>query len=273
LSYTRVPYIQAVPPATRRPSRRSSTICRFRLATLGLTSVLWALAFAPAAHPQYRPRTLCVLPAGQASLAPGVRHGLAAHLAQYPELSLALAGERRAAEQLLERLRTATRRWRDVRAARRRGFDTHLAKRAAGDVAIGYLHAEHRRFSADRRYLDPKRPEALIYATAPGRTPVLVGAMFSVPREMRGPTPAGPIARWHAHVVCVGKDDDRGLAPLPNGACPHGARRTQGSEMLHVWFTSDLRSAFAVHAPVPELCRDGLLTRGACRSGASRGGM
>ena len=37
---------------------------------------------------------------------------------------------------------------------RRRGFDTHLARRPAGDHAIGYLHAEHRRFSPDRRYLD-----------------------------------------------------------------------------------------------------------------------
>jgi hypothetical protein len=40
--------------------------------------------------------------------------------------------------------------------------------------------------------------------------------------------------------------------------------------MLHVWFTADLRSAFAVHAPVPELCRDGLLTAKACAEGAAR---
>ncbi len=37
--------------------------------------------------------------------------------------------------------------------------------------------------------------------------------------------------------------------------------------MLHVWFTHDLRSAFAVHAPVPELCRDGLLGAAACAAG------
>ena len=92
--------------------------------------------------------------------------------------------------------------------------------------------------------------------------------MFSVRRGMRGPTPAGPIARWHSHVVCV-KRDKRGLAPL-DGRCPSGTRKTQGSEMLHVWFTHDLRSAFAVHAPVPELCRDGVLTPQACRAGASR---
>ena len=37
--------------------------------------------------------------------------------------------------------------------------------------------------------------------------------------------------------------------------------------MLHLWFTKDLRSAFAIHAPVPELCSDGVLTPEACRSG------
>jgi hypothetical protein len=95
---------------------------------------------------------------------------------------------------------------------------------------------------------------------------VLIGAMFSVPRGVRGPTPAGPIDRWHSHIVCM-RGDRRGLAPAADGNCPKGTRRTQGSEMLHLWFTKDLRSAFAIHAPVPELCRDGVLSRGACRSG------
>ena len=39
--------------------------------------------------------------------------------------------------------------------------------------------------------------------------------------------------------------------------------------MLHLWFTRDLRSAFAVHAPVPELCSAGLLTLQACRAGSN----
>jgi len=235
---------------------------------IALTVLAGALLVAPAASPAYTPKILCTLPPGKATLAAGVRHGLAAHLSQYPDLSLARFSEQRAAEKLLARLRAGTKRWRDVRAAKRSGFDTHLATRAPGDDAVGWLHAEHRRFSADRHVLDPARPEALIYATEPGHAPILVGAMFSVRRGMSGPTPAGPIARWHSHVVCVRKDK-RGLAPLANGTCPAGARKTQGSEMLHVWFTHDLRSAFAVHAPVPELCRDGLLSPKACAAGAS----
>jgi len=235
---------------------------------IALTALAGALLGAPAAAPAYAPKTLCTLPPGRATLAADVQHGLAAHLAQYPDLSLATATERQNAERLLSRLRVATKHWRDLRVARRSGFDTHLAKRLPGDDAVGWLHAEHRRFSADRHVLDPNRPEALIYATEPGHAPILVGAMFSVRRGVAGPTPAGPIARWHSHVVCVRKNK-RGLAPRADGTCPSGSRKTQGSEMLHVWFTHDLRSAFAVHAPVPELCRDGLLGARACRTGAA----
>jgi hypothetical protein len=35
--------------------------------------------------------------------------------------------------------------------------------------------------------------------------------------------------------------------------------------MMHVWFTRDLRSAYAIHAPVPELCRARLLPGVRCQ--------
>ena len=80
-----------------------------------------------------------------------------------------------------------------------------------------------------------------------------------------GPTPAGPILRWHSHVVCK-EGKKRGLKPPASGVCPPGSRLTQGaSEMLHVWFTKELRSAFAITAPKPELCRAGYLPRDYCR--------
>ena len=210
-----------------------------------------------------------MLKPGQSALPPGTLHGLAHHLRQYPDLAIATSAQRRAATRLLARVRASTSKWRDVKKAAASGFDTRLARRSSGDDAVGYLHAEHRLFSADTHILDPSRPESLIYATEPGRRPRLIGAMFSVPRGVHGPTPGGPIDRWHSHVVCR-RGDKRGLAPLASGACPAGSTLTQGSEMLHVWFTSDLRSAFAVHAPVPELCRERLLTARACRAGANR---
>jgi hypothetical protein len=238
-----------------------------RLVLLALAcAVIWVPAAIPA-DPDARPAIVCNLASGQTSLLPGARHGLAAHLRQYPDLSLATSAQKARAKRLLERARTATARWQSLTAAKRSGFNTKRARRGAGDDAIGYLHAEHRRFSADRHIVDVRRPEALIYATQPGERPVLIGVMFSVRRGVRGPTPAGPIERWHSHLVCT-KGDKRGLAPV-GGRCPRGSRLTQGSEMLHLWFTRDLRSAFAVHAPVTELCRDRVLTEQACRAGSN----
>jgi hypothetical protein len=239
---------------------------------LALAASLCVLVWVPVAMPASAPRVLCTLQPGQATLAPDALRGLAHHLRQYPDVALATPGQRRAASRLLARIRDATARWRDVRQAAASGFDVHLGRHTRGDQAVGYLHAEHRRYSHDGHVLDPSRPESLIYATEPGRKPTLVGAMFSVPRGALGPTPGGPIGRWHSHLVCR-HGDKRGLAPPATGGCPAGSTLTQGSEMLHVWFTADLRSAFAVHAPVRELCRDALLTPKACRAGPHRRGM
>ena len=146
----------------------------------------------------------------------------------------------------------------------RAGYDTRTRPRKAGDSRIHYFHAE-RSQEPRRAILNPRRPKALIYANAPGRPLVLVGAMWSTRRGERGPTPAGPIMRWHSHVICS-DGVRRGLKPPANGVCPAGTRLRQGrSEMLHVWFTGELRSAFAIRAPEPELCAAGHLPRDHCR--------
>jgi hypothetical protein len=221
-------------------------------------------------------RLLCDLPAGGGAmlvsaragraLPPWALRGLAGELQQYPDVTLATPGQRSAAERLLADARRAARAWRDPRAAIAAGFAAERPPRRPGDRTIGFLHAEHRRFSADRRFLEARRPETLIYANAPGRPLVLVGMMFSVPRGVLGRTPGGPVTRWHSHLVCV-RGDLRGLSPRPDGTCPRGAKLRRGSEMMHLWFTRELRSAFAVRAPEPELCAARLLPAAHCGSG------
>ncbi len=271
MSYTRAWSIEAVRAAVRRHLYTPETmLSKMKMMLAGMSASVAVLVLAPAAVPATTvPGVLCTLAPGQSQLSAGTLRGLAHHLRQYPDLARASPAQRLAAVRLLDRARSATVGWHDVRRAAASGFDTHLAKRAPRDTSVGYLHAEHRRYSSDAHFLDPSRPESLIYATEPGRRPTLVGAMFSVPRGVLGPTPGGPIDRWHSHLVCV-HAGRRGLAPLANGRCPQGATLRQGSEMMHIWFTSDLRSAFAVHAPVPELCRDGLLSARACRAGVTR---
>jgi hypothetical protein len=196
-------------------------------------------------------------------LPPETLRGPAYQLDQYPTLSLATPEQRAAAVRLWRDMRAAAEEWRDPARAGAAGFDTRRARRPPGDTSVGFLHAEHRGWRGDGAQLDPSRPETLVYATVPGRPLVLIGVMFSMPRGEPGPTPGGPITRWHTHRVCAA-GAKRGLAPLPDGSCPPGTAARQGSEMLHVWFTRDLRSGFAIHAPEPELCDAGLLPADHC---------
>ena len=211
---------------------------------------------------------VCKLPRGTRKLPPTARRGLVQHLLQYPVVRLATAAQRARARRVLAQLVSAAERgrWANVRAAARAGYGTRTAVRRAGDRSVRYFHSERRQEPRGRVILDPSRPKALIYANAPGRPLVLVGAMWSTRDGERGPTPGGPITRWHSHVVCA-QDGRRGLKPPASGKCPPGTRLIQGrSEMLHVWFTGELRSAFAIRAPEPELCEVGLLPGSFCRS-------
>ena len=186
-------------------------------------------------------------------LQPGALRGNEYQLSQFPTVALATRVQRKAAIQLLAGVRLATARWPTLELAARAGFDTHTARRRPGDLSVHFLHAEHHRYSHDSTYLDPRRPEALIYANFPGRRLVLVGLMFAMPRGMHGPTPGGPITRWHTHTVCAAGGKRGVRTPRPDGSCPAGTRKREGSEMMHIWLTSDLRSAFAIHAPLHEL--------------------
>jgi hypothetical protein len=227
------------------------------------------LATAGEAVPATPPALVCKVPQGSTKMLPRTaRHGLIDHLSQYPPIARATPAQRTRARLILSRLVAASERghWRDVRAAQRAGYDTRSRPRKAGDRRVFFFHAERSQRPRGRSIFDFRRPKALIYANAPNRELVLVGAMWSTRDGEVGPTPAGPVLRWHSHVVCkAGKK--RGLKPPAGGVCPPGSRLTQGaSEMLHVWFTKDLRSAFAISAPKPELCRDGFLPRASCRT-------
>jgi hypothetical protein len=202
-----------------------------------------------------------------------IEHGLAHRLRQYPAIFLATPKERAAADRLRGQLFHAARRFASPKAAERAGFDLRRARRARGERRVMWFHSENRRRHAARNgSLQPGKPDTLIYADLPGRPLKLVGVMISMPRGLRGPTPGGPITRWHHHLVCVA-GDKRGLAPHRDGSCPRGAKLGVGSEMMHVWFTRDLRSAYAIHAPWPELCAARLLPAATCASGERFTGM
>jgi hypothetical protein len=193
-------------------------------------------------------------------LPPGAVRGPADQLHQYPSIKLATPEQRAAAQALLDEVRALAPGWRDPAAAKAAGYSIRTRPRQPGDTRVHYLHAERR---PGEPYFDPEIPKAIIYANAPGRPLTLVGVMFSMPRGRHGPTPGGPITRWHTHAVCM-EGDRRGTPPRPDGSCPPGSKKRQGSEMMHIWLTADLRSAFAIHAPPHELCLAGLLPAPNC---------
>lgn len=239
---------------------RSIVVC-----LVALTMLVGAGDARPAAQP---PALICKLPLHSTqTLPPTARHGLIHHLLQYPAVALATPRQKARAESILARLEAAAEsgHWSDVRAATRAGYDTRSRPRQTGDRRVFFFHAERHEQPRGKSIFDFTRPKALIYANAPGHPLILVGAMWSTRDGEVGPTPAGPIMRWHSHVVCK-QGKKRGLKPPAGGVCPPGSQLQQGaSEMLHVWFTRDLRSAFAISAPTPELCRDGLLPPGSCK--------
>jgi hypothetical protein len=237
------------------------------LATCAAIVWVWT-APAPASRPialAARPVSLLTVPKRGPMLPSRIEHGLAMRLRQYPDLSLARPAQRSAARALLTRLRATALAWQSARTADAVGFDVRRPHRRPGETRIMWFHSENRAWHSDKRYLDPRHPDTLIFADVPHRPLILVGVMISMPRGMRGPTPGGPITRWHSHVVCV-HAGRRGHAPLGNGSCPAGSHLIQGSEMMHIWFTRDLRSAYAIHAPGPELCSSHLLPAAVCRS-------
>jgi hypothetical protein len=221
---------------------------------------LWAVALGSA---------VCVAVSGLAygaaldkTLPPGTLRGPISRLQQYPTLSLATPKQLAAAKRLRREIWAGSRAWRSPRDAAALGYAPPRLGKPANSAGL-FLHAENRPLSDDEDFLNPNEPEVLIFANMPGRPLVLIGVMFAVPRGVHGPTPGGPITRWHTHEVCAhGKK--RGLAPRKDGSCPPGTKLRQGAEMLHFWFTSDLRSAYAIHGPLPELCAERLVFHTYC---------
>lgn len=135
----------------------------------------------------------------------------------------------RAADTLASRTKATVARFTDIRTAIAAGYAPSLTKTGLR------VHLENKAYERDGRVLDPQRPEMLMYAIADGKA-TLLGAVFQMPRAgVPGPTPGGPITRWHAHDVC--------LTLLPPayelvdiyGTCPLLSIHVTVPEMMHVW--------------------------------------
>lgn len=156
---------------------------------------------------------------------PGHQHVGAVFQATNP---VPTAEQQAAAARLLADTRAAIAPYRDPAAARAAGYRPNP----------GPERLQHWQNKAYERgpVLDPRRPQALVYAR--GRSgPVLAGAMFQLPRRgMTGPDPGGPLTAWHSHDnICFTPVGFELSLATPYGACPLGAISVSVPPMLHVW--------------------------------------
>jgi hypothetical protein len=175
-----------------------------------------------------------------------------AHGPNLPDVAAAAADERARAEALWRDSIANAKQWRDPRAATVAGFRFKDNGRAA-DRPVRFLHVPNPAWRADGRVLDPARPETLIYWRGPDDRLVLVGVMYTAAKGQPGPTVGGPITRWHDHESCRDPATRAMVGRPVDGACPDGQVLRRSGEMMHVWFTDDLATAFARRAPLQAL--------------------
>jgi hypothetical protein len=144
----------------------------------------------------------------------------------------ATAAERAAAADLVTAARVALARFADPAVAAADGYQVK------GLAGLDF-HAGNPAHENDDRVLDPAHPETLVYAVAPDGRPVLMGAMFMMPKiGTPGPTIGGPLTVWHAHEHVCFSLTPPGLAGLlsPLGMCPLGTIDVPlTAEMIHIW--------------------------------------
>jgi hypothetical protein len=175
------------------------------------------------------------------------------HGANLPDVAAATGEQRAAAEALWKDSVASAERWRDPAAAAAAGFRFRDGGDAGQGRKVRFLHVPNPAWRADGRVLDPGRPETLVYWDGPGGRLTLVGVMYTAAKGSHGPTVGGPITRWHTHESCRDPATGAKLGRPVEGACPGGQVYRRTGEMMHVWFTDDLASAFARRAPLAAL--------------------
>ena len=191
--------------------------------------------------------------AGTTGAAGGPELGEHGHGSNVPEVAAATDDERARAEALWTASMANAERWRDPDAAAAAGFRLRERSQAVQERRVRVLHVPNPAWRADGRVLDPARPETLIYWNGPGGRLTLVGVMYTAPRGTSGPggrRADHPLARPR---VLPGPRDRRKLGRPVDGVCPRGQVHRRSGEMMHVWFTDDLATAFARRAPLAAL--------------------
>lgn len=135
-------------------------------------------------------------------------------------------------------------RFADVQTAIDNGFSS------IGDSATGYEHFVNIANIVDDGFLDPTRPESLVYEVH-GDHRTLVSAMFMAPPGTALDDPmltdfAGPLMQWHIHDNLCWRGSQVAGVTDDDGSCPAGSEhRRIDIPMVHVWIAAHECGPFA----------------------------
>jgi len=128
-----------------------------------------------------------------------------------------------------------------------------LGYRSIGDQGTGFEHFINYGYIADDAFLDPTKPESLVYQVD-GESRTLVSAMF-IAKSTALDDPelvdyGGPLMQWHNHpnLCWIGTDDGPKVVGVLDdaGNCPDGSVNAGGdSPMVHVWIAPHECGPFA----------------------------
>jgi hypothetical protein len=157
------------------------------------------------------------------------------------------AADQASADQFAEQARAAALRFVDFDAALDEGYQQSTPFGVNGKGPAHFLNVG---YALDGAYLDPERPESLIYMPLGSRM-ILIGVMFVAPRGA-APCPAGGVMVWHAHDgVCYNAAGLIVNVVGQDGTCAVGQVKRDTQEMLHVWTFDNPDGTYATGLTLP----------------------
>jgi len=175
--------------------------------------------------------------------APRVTGSLSEQLFRLAQADLATTEEeRQTAAILVSATQQATRRYAPISSA---ASDNYVSLAGAGDPgALAYLY--DRDFVREGTWLDPGRPQALVYIRTEEDTYKLIGAAYLAPSG-EGPRLGGRLTTWYPHgMLCLDAADEVVAQSTTADDCPPNDHALAWRpEVLHVWLFDNPNGPFA----------------------------
>ena len=133
--------------------------------------------------------------------------------------------------------------WADYKYAEAHGFHS------IGDGPTGTEHFINYEYMEDHIFLDPDKPESLVFDTKRDGTKTLAAAMYMVDRGTPlsdVPEIGGKLTQWHTHQnLCYKPNGTLGGLTNAEGKCAEGLILPEPTPMIHVWIRKHQCGPFA----------------------------